>query len=85
MPNGTHSILVMTLQEFVQNIAEQFDDTDSSLFTPETDFQQFEEWGSLTALSIIAFVKMNYGKKITALDIRSCNSIQELYEFVENL
>ena len=75
----------MDLKDFVNKFAEQFDDTDESVFTPETVYQELEEWSSLAALSIIAFVRTNYNKKITALNIRSCRTIRDLYELVDGL
>ena len=43
----------MTIQDFVAAFAAQFDETDPSEFTPQTEFRNLEEWTSLTALSII--------------------------------
>ena len=45
----------MEIKEFIQNFADQFDDTDASVFTSETKFKELEEWSSLTALSVIGF------------------------------
>ena len=73
----------MDLKEFIESFAEQFDDTDISEFDPTTVYQDLDEWGSLTALGIIAFVRTKYNKKITALDIRSCSTIEELFNLVE--
>ena len=74
----------MDINEFVEKFAEQFYDTDESEFTPSTVFSQLEEWSSLTSLAIIAFVRTDYGKKITALDIRSCETIEDLFNLVKN-
>ena len=74
----------MDINEFVEKFAEQFDDTDESEFTPSTVFSQLDEWSSLTSLAIIAFVRTDYGKKITALDIRSCETIEDLFNLVKN-
>ena len=46
----------MEIKEFIQNFADQFDDTDASVFTSETKFKELEEWSSLTALSVIAMI-----------------------------
>lgn len=43
----------MEIKEFIQNFADQFDDTDASVFTSETKFKELEEWSSLTALSVM--------------------------------
>ena len=74
----------MELKDFSENFANQFDDTDESVFTPDCNFQDLEEWGSLTALGVIAFVKTEYGKKITGQEIRSCTTIEDLFNLVKN-
>ena len=72
----------MELKEFIENFANQFEDTDFSEFNKDTEFQELEEWSSLTALDIIALVRTTYGKKITALDIRSCRTVGELFDLI---
>jgi len=74
----------MELKDFIENFTNQFDDTDESVFTPDCHFQELEEWGSLTALGVIAFVKTEYGKKITGQEIRSCTTIEDLFNLVKN-
>lgn len=74
----------MQLNDFVKNFAEQFDETPASNFSPETNFKDLEEWGSLTALSIIAMVDDIYEKRITGADIRSCNTINDLFILMES-
>jgi len=69
----------MNLNEFVEKFAEQFDDTSFESFTPTTVFKELEEWSSLTALSIIAMVDEELEKRITGADIRSSNTIEDLY------
>ena len=50
----------MDLQEFVAHFAEQFEETDASVFTPQTKYHELEEWSSLIGLSIIAMVDEEY-------------------------
>lgn len=75
----------MELKEFVTKFAEQFDETDPSEIQENTAFQDLDEWSSLTALSIIAFVRTEYGKTITGKDIRSCDTVEELFNLVSSL
>lgn len=75
----------MELKEFIENFANQFDDTDESVFTPDCHFQDLDEWGSLTALGVIAFVKTEYDKKITGQEIRSCETIEDLFNLVKKV
>lgn len=75
----------MELQDFIANFAEQFDDTDVSDINADTEFKELDEWSSLIALSVIAFVKMEYGKSVTGAQIRSCNTVEELFRLVSSL
>lgn len=72
----------MELNEFVANFANQFDDTDISEIKPETKYQELDEWSSLLSMSVIAFVKTEYGKTITGKEIRSCRTVKDLYDLV---
>lgn len=72
----------MEINEFVKAFAAEFDDTPIEVFAPETKFRELEEWSSLTALSIIAIVDELFDKRLTGADIRSVNTIEELYNLV---
>ena len=72
----------MDIQEFIENFAAQFDDTDEALFTADTQFKDLEEWSSLTALSIIAMVDDEYDVIIKGNDILRSDSIQDLFDVV---
>ena len=75
----------MELKEFIEYLAEQFDDTDISEIQPDTEYQDLDEWSSLTAMSIIAMVKTQYGKTISGRDIRKCQTVEELFNLVNEL
>lgn len=72
----------MELRVFVENFAAQFDETDESVFGAETIFKELEEWSSLTALSVIAMIDEEYDVRIKGEDIRSSQTIQDLYNVV---
>lgn len=72
----------MTLDEFVKAFAGEFDDTPVTEFAPATVFKELDEWSSLTALSIIAMVDEQLDKRISGADIRSNNTIEDLYQAV---
>ncbi len=73
----------MSIQDFIENFAAQFDDTDESSFATDTKFKQLDEWSSLTALSIIAMVDDEYDVIIKGNDIINSETIQDLYNIVE--
>lgn len=73
----------MEIKEFIQNFADQFDDTDASVFTPETVFHELEEYSSLIALSLIAMVDEEYDVTLKGYDMRSAVTIQDLFNLVQ--
>ncbi len=73
----------MELKRFIELFAEQFDETPSDQFTPTTNFKDLEEWDSLTALSVIAMVDEELEIRITGADIRSSNSIEDLFNLIQ--
>lgn len=72
----------MEIKEFISNFADQFDDTDASVFTSETKFRELDEWSSLTALSIIAMIDEEYDVQLKGDDMRKSNTIQDLFDIV---
>lgn len=71
-----------TLDEFVQLFAEQFDDTEVSMFAPNTEFRALDEWSSLISLSVIAMVDEEFEVALQGIDIRNANTIEDLYKIV---
>lgn len=73
----------MTLNDFIEAFAEEFDDTPVETFKADTKYRELEEWSSLTALSIISMVDDQFDKTITGADIRSTETIEELYKLIQ--
>ena len=74
----------MELKEFIEHFAEQFDETDASVFTTETEFRSLDEWSSLIALSVIAMVDEEYDVALKGDDVRNANTIEDLYNIVKS-
>lgn len=74
----------MNLDDFIKGFANQFDDTDEGDINAETEFHELDEWSSLTAMSVIAFVRTEYGKKITGNEIRTCKTVKDLFNVINN-
>lgn len=73
----------MEIKEFIENFAEQFDDTELSVFKPETVFHELDEYTSLIALSIIGMVDDEYGVTLTGNEMKSAVTIEDLFHIVE--
>ena len=74
----------MEIKEFIQNFASQFDDTDVSEFTANTEFRELDEWSSLTALSVLAMVDDEYGVTLKGEEMRGAKTIEELFNVVKS-
>ena len=73
----------MKLEEFIKNVADQFDDTDPSLIKADTVFKELEEWSSLIALSVIAMVDEEYEVTLKGDDIRNSRTVEDLFNAVK--
>ena len=72
----------MELQKFIEDFVNQLDDVDIHDIQADTEYQELEEWSSLTAMSIIALAKTEYGKTITGREVRSCTTVEELFNLI---
>ena len=72
----------MEIKDFIQNFAEQLDDTDVVTLTPETEFRSLDDWSSLAALSVIAMIDEEYGIALDSDTFRKAKTIQELFNLI---
>lgn len=74
----------MELKEFIENFANQFDDTEASEIQATTVYKELDEWSSLIALSVIAMVDEEYDITIKGDDIRNSNTVEDLFNVVKS-
>lgn len=72
----------MTLDEFIEKFAAEFDDTAAEEFKANTEFKELDEWSSLTALAIISMIDDEMDIQITGADLRGSKTIEDLYNNV---
>ena len=72
----------MSLDKFIENFTELFDETDPDTIQATTQFKELEEWSSLVALSVIAMVDEEYNVEFRGDDIRNSNTVEDLYNAV---
>ena len=73
----------MELKDFIENFAQQFDDTDASEIQAETMYKELDEWSSLIALSVIAMVDEEYEVTLKGEDIRNSATVEDLFNVVK--
>ena len=71
----------MKIEDLILKVEEGFDDL-SVVLQSDTDFKQLEEWSSLHALIVIALVDTEYGITLDGNDLRSINTVQDLFDLI---
>lgn len=74
----------MELKEFIENFKDLFDEEDLTNANESTFFKELEVWNSLSALSLIAMVYENYDVAITGNDVRSADTLEDLFELIQS-
>ena len=74
----------MEINNFILKVAEQYENTDSSIFTKDTHFKDVDEWSSLISLYLIAMVDKDYHVRIKGDDIRQATTIEDLFKIVNS-
>ncbi|MDY6301749.1 MAG: acyl carrier protein [Bacteroidales bacterium] len=74
----------MSIDQFIENFTELFDETDPDTINATTQFKDLEEWSSLLALSVIAMIDEEYDVEFRGEDIRSSNTVEDLFKIVQS-
>lgn len=72
----------MEIQEFINNFAAVFDDTDTDTLTPETKFRELDEWSSIAALGVIAMADEEYEVELSGNELRGAQTIKDLFDTI---
>lgn len=72
----------MEIKDFIENFADQFDDTDAGEIQPNTEFHELEEWDSLIALAVLNMAQKKYGKEITFDEMNACVTVEDLFNVI---
>lgn len=70
----------LEISKFVQNFELLLDEVKPGSVTLETKFRDLEEWSSLIALVVIAMVDEEYDVKLTGDDIRTSETVKDLFD-----
>ena len=72
------------MKEFVENFANQWDETEFEVFTPECEFHELEEWSSLTGLAILNMIAKKYEVNVAPTELKACVTIQDVYDLIQS-
>jgi len=72
----------MSIEQFTKNLEAEFEEVEPGTINPDTVFKHIKGWSSMHALIIIAFVDSNCDVLLTGADIKSAQTIRDLYSIV---
>ncbi|WP_311560707.1 acyl carrier protein [Prevotella bivia] len=73
---------MVEVNEFLQNFADQFDDTEVSQLNLDSVMRDLDEWSSMIALSIMAMCDEEYDVILSANEMEMANKIADVYNIV---
>ena len=73
----------MDIGEFIKKLEREFEELRPGTLKPETSFRDLKEWSSMHALIIIALIDTEYDVTLTGEDLKSSNTVRELFNIVQ--
>ena len=74
----------MEINEFIEKVADLFEDTDKSEIQANTKFKELDEWSSMLALCVMAMVDEEYDVQLSADEMRSADTVLDLFDIVKS-
>jgi acyl carrier protein len=75
----------MELNHFINRFGDCLSHTLPDAISGATKFRQLEEWSSIFALIVIAMIDSEYGRLLTADDIRKATTLEDLFHAIQSL
>lgn len=72
----------MSIEQFTKDLEAEFEEVEPGTINPDTVFKNIKGWSSMHALIIIAFVDSNCDVLLTGADIKSAQTIRDLFSIV---
>jgi acyl carrier protein len=69
--------------DFIKKIEAEFEDLEPGKLKAESNFREVFEWNSVNALILIALVNTEYNVVITADDLRSSKTINDIFKIIQ--
>jgi acyl carrier protein len=72
----------MNFNDFIDKLSDTFE-KDAKDIHAEDPFKEYDEWDSLTLLSLMATLEEEYGVTIPRVNFDKIESVQDLFDYVE--
>ncbi len=70
------------MEKKIIEMLEEVMEVDEGVLTMETELEDIEEWDSISKLALMAEVKRNWNKKLTAEDLKSFKVVKDIYDYL---
>jgi|688.fasta_scaffold560669_1 acyl carrier protein len=72
------------IEIFIRKIEAEIEEIQPGTLQATARFREIPEWSSMHALILIALAETEYNVTVTGADLRSCNTLQDLYEIIKS-
>ena len=73
---------MISIDEFVSKLEKEFDDVPPGTLKANTNYKQMEQWTSMHALIIIAFIDSEFDIIFKSDDLKNTETISDLYKLI---
>jgi acyl carrier protein len=73
----------MQIQDFIAKFEAEINDIAPGTIKPDTVFKQLDAWNSMQALIFIAMVDSEYGVTLTAENLHTCATVDDLFSLIQ--
>ena len=75
---------MITIEEFTTQLEAELEDLQPGTLKPDTNYHEMDNWNSMYALLVIAFVDANFSVTLNAEDLRNTKTVRQLYNLVSS-
>jgi acyl carrier protein len=74
----------VNIEEFSRQLEEELEGVQPGTLQPETVYHELDNWNSMYALLVIAFVDANFDVQLNAQDLKNTKTVRQLYDLVSS-
>lgn len=74
---------MMDIKEFTKKLEIELEGIDPGSLQPDAIYRSLKNWSSMHALIIIAFIDLNFDVTLNAQDLKSTQTVSDLYSLVQ--
>jgi acyl carrier protein len=74
----------MTVNEFIKLLENEFEDVEPGMLSTDMNYRDIPDFSSMHALILIALVDSEFDVLLNGEDLKSVNTIEELFNLVQS-